>query len=163
MFEVLNFVYENYWHGDACPEFPVLQRQLQQVGFDSVEIADALVWIEELKFAAQAFPPQSPAAGNSPGLLFPSPSTTRLFSAAEQAQLDQASWGFLIFLMSSGALPAMRLELVMERVMATTTGAPIGLDAIKLIVLMVFWSLGEEPDALVLDELCDNRSTRTGH
>jgi Smg protein len=36
-------------------------------------------------------------------------------------------------------------------------------DDLKLIVLMVFWSLGEEPDALVLDELCDNREARVGH
>jgi Smg protein len=27
------------------------------------------------------------------------------------------------------------------------------LDDLKIIVLMVFWSLGEEPDALILDEL----------
>jgi Smg protein len=30
-------------------------------------------------------------------------------------------------------------------------------------VLMVFWGLGEEPDALVLDELCDNPATRLAH
>jgi Smg protein len=42
-------------------------------------------------------------------------------------------------------------ELVIDR--ATAIGEPIDLDALKIIVLMVFWSLGEEPDALVLDEL----------
>jgi Smg protein len=31
--------------------------------------------------------------------------------------------------------------------------APVDLDDLKVIVLMVFWSLGEEPDALILDEL----------
>ena len=30
---------------------------------------------------------------------------------------------------------------------------PIDLEDLKVIVLMVFWSLGEEPDALILDEL----------
>ncbi|MDE2398930.1 MAG: DUF494 family protein, partial [Burkholderiales bacterium] len=30
---------------------------------------------------------------------------------------------------------------------------PIELEDLKIIVLMVFWSLGEEPDSLVLDEL----------
>jgi len=30
---------------------------------------------------------------------------------------------------------------------------PIELEDLKVIVLMVFWSLGEEPDALILDEL----------
>ena len=30
---------------------------------------------------------------------------------------------------------------------------PMPLEDLKIIVLMVFWSLGEEPDALILDEL----------
>ena len=32
-------------------------------------------------------------------------------------------------------------------------GGPLDLEDLKIIVLMVFWSLGEEPDALILDEL----------
>ncbi|TAL72551.1 MAG: DUF494 family protein, partial [Burkholderiaceae bacterium] len=28
MFEVLAFVYENYWRGDACPELTQLGRKL---------------------------------------------------------------------------------------------------------------------------------------
>ena len=32
-----------------------------------------------------------------------------------------------------------------------------------LIILMVFWSFGQEPDALVLDELCDDTTDRVGH
>jgi Smg protein len=43
-------------------------------------------------------------------------------------------------------------EMVVDR--ATAVGAtPIDLEDLKVIVLMVFWSLGEEPDALILDEL----------
>jgi Smg protein len=43
-------------------------------------------------------------------------------------------------------------EMVIDR--ATAVGAgPLELDDLKIIVLMVFWSLGEEPDALILDEL----------
>jgi Smg protein len=33
----------------------------------------------------------------------------------------------------------------------------------KIIVLMVFWSLGEEPDALVLDELFVDTADRVIH
>jgi Smg protein len=29
--------------------------------------------------------------------------------------------------------------------------------------LMVYWSVGEEPDALVLDELCDDADDRVAH
>lgn len=40
---------------------------------------------------------------------------------------------------------------------------PLSLDDLKIIVLMVYWSFGEEPDALVLDELCDDSHDRLAH
>ncbi len=43
-------------------------------------------------------------------------------------------------------------EMVIDRATAIG-GGPIDLEDLKVIVLMVFWSLGEEPDALILDEL----------
>ena len=41
--------------------------------------------------------------------------------------------------------------------------AKVGLEDLKIIVLMVYWSFGQEPDALVLDELCDDASDRIAH
>jgi Smg protein len=43
-------------------------------------------------------------------------------------------------------------EMVIDRASAVG-GGPLDLEDLKVIVLMVFWSLGEEPDALILDEL----------
>ena len=43
-------------------------------------------------------------------------------------------------------------EMVIDRATAVG-GGPMELEDLKIIVLMVFWSLGEEPDALILDEL----------
>jgi Smg protein len=42
-------------------------------------------------------------------------------------------------------------------------GGPVALDDLKVIILMVFWSFGLEPDALVLDELCDDATKRIAH
>ena len=42
MFEVLVFVYENYWRGDACPELEQLGRKLNAVGFNLEDIQQAL-------------------------------------------------------------------------------------------------------------------------
>ncbi len=53
MFEVLVFVYENYWRGDACPELPQLGRKLGAMGFDDEEIQQALVWLDGLNLAAR--------------------------------------------------------------------------------------------------------------
>ncbi len=171
MFQVIAFVYENFWGGDACPELPTLQRQLQAVGFDGREVVEALVWLEGLKGAARGL--QRSGSTNSPGLPAPvdaleaehwsaAASSTRVFTADEQERLGASGWGLLSFLASIGALPQDRLELVMERVMATA-GEPLSHEVLKLIVLMVYWSLNEEPDALVLDELCDNRVQRLAH
>ena len=53
MFEVLVFVYENYWRGDACPELHQLERKLSAHGFEPDEIHEALVWLDGLNSAAQ--------------------------------------------------------------------------------------------------------------
>ena len=54
--------------------------------------------------------------------------------------------------MEERLLPPTMREMVIDRASAIGNG-PIELDDLKIIVLMVFWSLGEEPDALILDEL----------
>ena len=167
MFEVLAFVYENYWRGDACPTRPALQRKLNAVGFDDAEVQLALVWLEELRNAALRLPSHvgTQLTGDGAGQAFTPVTTTtamRVLTTAEQARLGCAGWGLLVFLTTAGGLPWERLELVMDRAMATTDHE-LSQDDLKLIVLMVFWSLGEEPDALVLDELCDNRTVRIGH
>jgi Smg protein len=63
--------------------------------------------------------------------------------------------GFISFLESANVLPPPMREIVVERAMALG-GRPISLEDLKIIVLMVYWSMGIEPDALVLDELCDD-------
>ena len=65
---------------------------------------------------------------------------------------SETSIGFVTFLESAGVLPPPMREMVVDRAMATGAN-PLDLDDMKIIILMVFWSLGEEPDALILDEL----------
>lgn len=163
MFEVLAYVYDNYWDGEACPTLPTLQRTLGTVGFDPQEITTALIWLEELKSAAGVLRinhrEHPPAATLSTASVIP---MTRVLTLSEHKRVGVAGWGFLTFLVSIGTLPPERLELVLERAMAAP-GDPLSVDELKLIVLMVFWSLGQEPDALVLDELCDHRTDRLAH
>ncbi|MFL6679738.1 MAG: DUF494 family protein, partial [Burkholderiaceae bacterium] len=70
----------------------------------------------------------------------------------EIESLGETSIGFVTFLESAGVLPPPMREMVIDRAMATGA-TPLDLDDMKIIILMVFWSLGEEPDALILDEL----------
>ncbi|MFZ4651025.1 MAG: DUF494 family protein [Rubrivivax sp.] len=140
MFDVLVYLYENYWRPDACPDHRQLARKLTAVGFENEEIQEALSWLDGLAVTSQERPTAQSALG------------VRVYTAAESELLGEESIGFITFLESAGVLPPAMRELVIDRAMATGS-APIELEDLKVIVLMVFWSQGEEPDALILDEL----------
>ena len=157
MFEVLVFVYEHYWRGDACPELQSLERKLSAHGFEPEQIHEALVWLDGLNFAAQ-----NAAATEDHHAVAASPSSLRVYSPSEQEHLGAECLGFISFLAGAGVLPPIMREIVIDRAMAAP-GDPVTLDDLKIIVLMVYWSMGQEPDALILDELCDDTSDRLPH
>jgi Smg protein len=169
MFEVLAFVFENYAHDQACPELAHLERKLNAVGFEADEIQEALAWLDDLNLAARGLQPASDGPTDAPHpepalaeRLTQSPNSMRVYATAEQNHLGPDCLGFITFLESAGVLPAYMREIVMDRAMAAP-GSPVPLDDLKIIVLMVFWSLGLEPDALVLDELCEDSTQRVAH
>ncbi len=180
MFEVLVYVYENYWQGDACPEPRQLGRKLSAAGFEPEEIEAALIWLGGLQVAARGsrgLASSVDASKDTPKMAPPtlttseiagmpalpqSPDSLRVYSVAEQDHLGAESLGFVSFLESAGVLPPHMREIVMDRAMAAP-GEPLSLDDLKIIVLMVYWSVGAEPDALVLDELCDESEGRVAH
>jgi len=140
MFDVLVYLYENYWRPDACPDHDQLSRKLTAVGFETDEIQEALHWLDGLADTSQGYTGVQ------------SEDTIRLYSDREIESLGETSVGFVTFLESAGVLPPPMREMVIDRAMAAG-GNPLDLDDMKIIILMVFWSLGEEPDALILDEL----------
>ena len=171
MFEVLVFVYENYWRGDACPAPEQLGRKLSAQGFDADEIREALQWLDGLSLATQGIQLTRHIDGATATVslhgpehasVVQSPGSIRVYSRSEQEHLGAECLGFISFLESSGVLPAGMREIVVERAMATP-GEPLSLDELKIIILMVHWSTGIEPDALVLDELCDDTDSRIAH
>ena len=140
MFDVLVYLYENYWRPDACPEHAQLARKLTAVGFESDEIEEALSWLDGLASAATSYVGEQAAQ------------SLRVYSTAEHEHLGEDCIGFVSFLESAGVLPPPMREMVIDRASAIPA-SPLDLEDLKIIVLMVFWSLGEEPDALILDEL----------
>ncbi len=166
MFEVLVFVYENYYAGEDCPEPAHLQRKLTAVGFDAEEIDDALVWLKGLQLAAQSGMPKADTqAIPDPATIWfqqPSPNSVRVYHNYEKNHLGKQCLGFISFLESTGCLPAHMREVVIDRALAVPS-APVSLEDLKIIILMVFWSFGQEPDILILDELCDDPHDRIAH
>jgi Smg protein len=150
MFDVLVYLYENYWRPDACPDHRQLSRKLSAVGFEHDEIQDALQWLDGLADSAGASVAEQAAH------------SLRVYTPAERDLLGEDSIAFVSFLESAGVLPPAMREMVIDRASAIG-GGPIALDDLKVIVLMVFWSLGEEPDALILDELFVDPEDRLIH
>ena len=97
MFEVLVFVYENYWRGDACPEPEQLGRKLSAHGFEAEEIREAIHWLDGLSLATQGLQiERSPddeaiatvVIGGRPEAALPqSGNAMRIYSQAEQDHL----------------------------------------------------------------------------
>ncbi len=150
MFDVLVYLYENYWRPDACPNHDQLTRKLSSVGFESDEIEEALTWLDGLAGTAESY------VGDQ------GEQSRRVYSPAEQDHLGQESISFISFLESAGVLPPPMREMVVDRANAIP-GGPLDLEDLKIILLMVFWSLGEEPDALILDELFVDEADRLIH
>jgi Smg protein len=72
------------------------------------------------------------------------------------------SRGFIAFLEGAKILTPVLRELIIERAMALPT-EPVGLEKLKVIVLMVLWTRRGNVDALVLDELIPDGEKRQVH
>ncbi|MGZ3182589.1 MAG: DUF494 family protein [Telluria sp.] len=141
MFDILVYLYETYYRPDACPEPAALARKLSAVGFDDVEISEALVWLTDLAEMAGADDADQVVS-----------SGTRFYVRQEYDALGADAVGFIQFLESAGVLSAGQREIVVERALALDE-SPVGLGKLKIIVLMLLWSQGREPDALMFDDL----------
>ncbi|WP_338770647.1 DUF494 domain-containing protein [Massilia sp. METH4] len=145
MFDILVYLYETYYRPDACPEPAALAKKLSAVGFDDVEISEALVWLNDLTaMAGEMAGVEQAATAASTG--------TRFYVEEEQDALGTQAIGFIAFLESARVLSPLQREIVIERALALEE-SPVNLGKLKIIVLMLLWSQGKEPDALMFDDL----------
>jgi Smg protein len=143
MFEILVYLYETYYRPDACPEPVALARKLSAVGFDEGEISEALVWLTDLN-----------AMAGVPHALMAESTGTRIYVVQEIDVLGTEAIGFIQFLESAKVITPLQREIVVESALALEE-APVSLGKLKVIVLMLLWSQGNEPDALMFDDLFD--------
>ena len=152
MFEILVYLYETYYRPDACPDAGTLAKKLSAAGFEGDEINSALSWLSGLATVTQTTVPVAYAESSS----------FRVYVEQEYERLGAEAIGFLSFLESAGVLNPLLREIVIDRALATDE-RPVSLESLKVIVLMVFWSQGEEPDALILEELLEDGAPRQMH
>jgi Smg protein len=144
MFDVLVYLYETYYRPDACPDSAALAKKLSAVGFEEEEISRALGWLTDLAEANSELLQQPPQTVFSFGI--------RIYVEQEYDVLGTAAIGFIQFLEAAKLLNPLQRELVIERAMAVRE-SQLSLDKLKVIVLIVLWSQGKEPDGLMFDEL----------
>jgi len=152
MFDVLVYLFENYYQTAAYPDQDTLQRKLHAAGFENDDIHDALDWLNLLTRAPDDGPPESLDARFS----------FRGYTADELAKLSLESRGFIAFLEGAKILTPLLRELIVERVMALPDEV-VGPDKLKVIVLMVLWTRRGNVDALILDELLPDGEMRQIH
>lgn len=152
MFEILVYLVENYFDDQMCPDPGSLELKLKAAGFDGEDITDALTWLAGLSDATGTeLPPE-----------FAGRPSFRSFASSEEARLTRETRGFLAFLESSRVIDAVQREQIIERSLALPDGE-VDVEKLKIITLVVLWSSGVEPDALVFDELLPDGAPRELH
>ena len=152
MFEVLVYLFENFYRVDAYPDHDTMTRKLHAAGFENDEIAEALDWLQELANWQESTLPETLNSSVS----------QRAYADDEQAKLSTESRGFLAFLESARVLSPLLRELIIERAMALAADT-VGLEKLKVIALMVLWTRRGNVDALILDELLPDGRKRQMH
>lgn len=152
MFDILVYLFENFFHSDARPDSEQLALKLSAAGFEDEEITEALEWLDELQ----------QASGNSRPCIAADNTSTRCYSEEEQARLNVECRGFLAFLENAGVLSPLTREMIVDRAMALSD-AGFSLSKLKIIVLMVLWNQHQAMDTLILEELLSGDDARFVH
>ncbi len=151
MFDILVYLFENYFHAEAYPEAEQLALKLSAAGFEDEEISEALEWLDGLREVGDSRPD---IAADSTSI--------RCYSEDELARLDVECRGFIAFLENAGVLNPVTREMILERALALPDHA-VSLSRLKIIVLMVLWNQHQAMDTLILEELLSGEDARFMH
>jgi len=152
VFDVLVYLFENYYQNDASLDHDALARKLTAAGFENEDITDALDWLRTLSSTEPSALPEQ----------FDESLSFRSYSAEESAKITPEGLGFVAFLESARVLTPTLRETILERAMAVE-GDVVQLDKLKVIVLMVLWARRGDVDTLVLEELLPEGEPRAIH
>ncbi|MGB3837109.1 DUF494 family protein [Castellaniella sp.] len=155
MYDILVYLFENYYTPQSCPRAEILASKLAAVGFEHDDINDALNWLRSLASSTERCLPLALPEG-------PHPAATRIYTSNEYAALGSEAIGFITFLEISGSLPPALREILIETAQEADS-FPLSLSEIKVLALMVLWSQEAEVDHLVFEELLADDDNRLSH
>ena len=152
MFDILVYLFENYYQTDLHPDQDALARKLTAAGFEHDDISDALTWLQGLTGAKDSALPDSLAESTA----------FRGYAEVEANKLGVEGRGFIAFLEGANVLTPLLREIIIERAMALAEDS-VSVEKLKVIVLMVLWSQQHSIDSLILEELLSDRAQLLMH
>jgi Smg protein len=131
IFDVLMYLFENYMEDEIemLPDSEIIKVELQEAGFEQIEVNKAFDWLESLSLQRSIKPTVATAF--------------RIFCTEEQEKLDLECRNLIMFLEHNGILNPANREIVIDRAMALEN-EEISLEKLKWIVLMILLSQPDE-------------------
>jgi Smg protein len=141
MFEILMYLFENYFDAGSYPETDKLERKLSAAGFEDDDISEALAWLTALQQQnPESYPSRLEHAGQ------------RHFAELERQRISYEARQFLLFAEQQHLVSAVEREMIIDRAVALQH-ENLALDKLKLIMLMVLWNRHQDLDQLLIEEL----------
>lgn len=142
MFDILIYLFENYFDSGSYPDSATLTRKLTMAGFADEDISETLDWLSEIA---------KHDTGNYSTRLIETDSF-RCYTNYEIEKIDTEGRGFICFLEQAGIINPLQRELLIDRVL-TMDEHSSSLEKIKLIVLTELWIQNQLTDDDILEKL----------
>lgn len=152
MFDILIYLFENYFDSGSYPDSATLARKLTLAGFANDEITQALDWLSEL---------EQRDIGDYPATLAQNDSF-RCYAPLEMEKIDAEGQGFIMFLEHAGMLNPLQRELLIDQVLAMDEKIP-SLEKMKLIVLTELWMKNQLTNHSILGKLLIENDSNYRH
>lgn len=152
MFEVLVFMFENYFAHHTMPDVDVMGQELSAAGFEQTDIDGAFDWYEEMK--CRLTQPDIRYSHQYSGM--------RVFSEVELKKINTESIGFVMFLQQANVINDMERDLIVDRAMALKQ-QEITVEEMRWISMIALWNEGREKDYLFVEDAFFNPRGLTVH
>ena len=152
MFEVLVFMFENYFAHHTMPDSDVMEQELSAAGFERTDIVGAFNWYQEMK--VRLTQPDITYSYTNSGM--------RVFSDVELKKINTESIGFIVFLQQANVINAMERDLIVDCAMALKQPI-ITIEEMRWITMIALWNEGREKDYLFVEDAFFNPRGLTVH
>lgn len=145
MFEVLVFMFENYYANHSTTDNATIEQELSEAGFDQHDILGAFDWYNQMKTML-----------DDTRLHYTHADTAmRFFTNSEIKKINQESLGFIIFLQQANVIDDAERDLIIDRAMALKQDA-IKIEEMRWITMIALWNKGREKDYSFVEDALFN-------